>query len=357
VTNAHVVENASTVRVTLADGRELDAKVKGRDRRLDLAILELKGARDLPQVALGHSDQLRVGEYVVAIGNPFGLGNTVTMGIVSAKGRALGAGPYDDFIQTDASINPGNSGGPLFDVKGEVVGISTAIAATGQGIGFAIPIDALKDVLPQLMEKGTVSRGRLGVAIQTVDAHLAKALGLDKPNGALITDVEPGAAGEKAGLKPGEVVLSVDQVPVLHAHDLPRLVARKVPGTRVSLEVVAQNGSKRTVQATLDELRDRGKEAPATRGEPAPSSPGTRSDFGLELGDDPRAGVVVRGVTPGGGADEALEPGDVILEVNGAPVSNAREAAARMRDTKKERPLLLKVQREGHTLYVAVERD
>jgi len=354
VTNAHVVENATTLRVTLSDGREFDAKVKGRDRRLDLAILELRGARDLPQAPLGASEPLRVGEYVVAIGNPFGLGNTVTMGIVSAKGRALGAGPYDDFIQTDASINPGNSGGPLFDVRGQVVGISTAIAATGQGIGFAIPVDALKDVLPQLMEKGSVSRGRLGVAIQTVDAQLAKALGLEKPMGALITDVEPGGAADKAGLEPGDVVTNVDQAPVVQAHDLPRLVARKMPGTRVPLDVLSHNGARHKVVATLDELQDRGSE-PATR-TPAPAPPGGRTDFGLELGDD-RTGIVVRGIEPGSAAGDALEPGDVIVEVNGAPVSNAREAAARMRDTRKERPLLLKVLHGGRTLYVAIERD
>src|SRR5262249_13911730 len=214
VTNAHVVEEADSVRVKLADDREFDAKVKGRDARLDLAVLELVGAHDLPTVSLGSSQELRVGEYVVAIGNPFGLGNTVTMGIVSAKSRSIGAGPYDDFVQTDASINPGNSGGPLFNLRGQVVGINTAINPPGKGIGFAMPVDALKDVLPQLLSAGKVARGRLGVAVQPVDTALAKALGLDKTKGALVGDVEPGGPADKAGLRPGDLILKVDQTEI-----------------------------------------------------------------------------------------------------------------------------------------------
>src|SRR5208282_2230045 len=187
VTNAHVIDDADVVKVKLTDDREYTAKVIGKDTRMDLAVLQLQNASDLPEpVALGSSDALRVGEYVVAIGNPFGLGGTVTMGIVSAKGRTIGAGPYDDFIQTDASINPGNSGGPLFNLRGQVVGINTAINPNGKGIGFAIPVDELKDVLPQLLTSGKVARGRIGVVIQGVDPALAKALGLDKPKGALV---------------------------------------------------------------------------------------------------------------------------------------------------------------------------
>src|SRR5579859_4088199 len=210
VTNAHVVEQADQVRVKLADEREFDAKVKGRDPKLDLALLELVGAQGLPYVSLGSSEALRVGEYVVAIGNPFGLGNTVTTGIVSAKSRAIGAGPYDDFIQTDASINPGNSGGPLFNLKGEVVGINTAINPNGRGIGFAIPSDALKEVLGQLIGTGHVARGWLGVAIQPVDAALGKALGTGSSKGALVAEVAPGGPAEHAGFKPGDVILSLD---------------------------------------------------------------------------------------------------------------------------------------------------
>lgn len=343
VTNAHVVKDATTVRVALADERELDAKVRGRDDRLDIAILEVTGARDLPHVALGSSEPLRVGESVVAIGNPFGLGHTVTTGIVSAKSRAIGAGPYDDFIQTDASINPGNSGGPLFNARGEVVGISTAVVPAGQGIGFAIPVDAMKQVLPQLLEKGRVSRGSLGVVIQPIDTTLAKALGLSRPRGALIADIEPGSAAAKAGIKPKDVVVAVNGVPVTHAQDLPRLVARNPPGTRVKLQLETPGSRSRTVEATLDELRDRQKE-----NEPPKPPPQRRGDFGIELGNSPE-GVIV---TNADGSD-SLAPGDVILEVNGTPVSNAAEAASRLKDT---RTALLRVKREGRALYVAVER-
>ncbi len=192
VTNAHVVNEADVVKVKLSDDREYQAKVVGKDERLDVAVLLLEGApKNLPVASLGQSGALRVGDYVVAIGNPFGLGNTVTMGIVSAKGRSIGAGPYDDFIQTDASINPGNSGGPLFDLHGQVVGINTAINPQGRGIGFAIPIDAVKErPAPHLLATGHVVRGRLGVLIQGMDEDLAKALGMDQPRGALVGRVE-----------------------------------------------------------------------------------------------------------------------------------------------------------------------
>jgi serine protease Do len=353
VTNAHVVQNATKLRVTLADARELDAKLIGKDERLDVAVLELQGAKDLPHASLGQSDALRVGDYVVAIGNPFGLGHTVTMGIVSAKGRELGAGPYDDFIQTDASINPGNSGGPLFDLRGQVVGINTAIAPAGQGIGFAIPSDALKDVLPQLLEKGSVSRGRLGVSIQTLDAPLAKALGLDKPEGALVAEVEPGSPAEKAGLQPREVVVAIDGTPVVRAHDLPRLVARRKPGTRVALDVIDPKGRRRTLHAVLDELREERPDEPRTSTEAEPKAGG---GFGLSLGDARGGGAVVRGVEAGSPASESLLPGDVVVEIDDHAVKDADDANARLRAASTKRPPLLHVKREGRDLYVALER-
>jgi serine protease Do len=240
ITNAHVVERAESVRIRLEDERELGAKLKGRDDELDLALLELEsdGATNPPPVALGSSEELRVGEYVVAIGNPFGLGHTVTMGIVSAKGRELGAGSYDDFIQTDASINPGNSGGPLFNLHGQVVGINAAINPAARGIGFAIPVDALKEVLPQLLRSGHVSRGRLGVSVQVVDGRLAATLGLGAPKGALVSEVDPGSPAAKAGLRQGDVILRVGDADVTHSHFLPRLVARHQPGTRVRLAIL-----------------------------------------------------------------------------------------------------------------------
>src|SRR5262249_40402236 len=205
---------------------------------LDIALLKLKDAKDLPAAPLGSSEQLRVGEHVLAVGNPFGLGHTVTLGIVSAKARAIGAGPYDDFIQTDASINPGNSGGPLFNWRGEVIGINTAIRPGANGIGFAIPIDAVKDVLGQLREKGHVERGRLGLAFQALTPTLATALGVDGPKGALVSDVEPGGAAARAGIKAGDVVVSVNGTPIQHADELRRRVARNAPGSTIKVGVI-----------------------------------------------------------------------------------------------------------------------
>jgi serine protease Do len=255
VTNAHVVDGADEVHVKLADEREFDAKVVGRDARLDLAVLALQGAKDLPAASLGKSEQLRVGEYVVAIGNPFGLGHTVTMGIVSAKGRSIGAGPYDDFIQTDASINPGNSGGPLFDLQGRVVGINSAINPNGQGIGFAIPIDMLKDVLPQLLAKGHVDRGHLGVAFKPIDAKLARTLKLDKARGAYVADVERGSPADRAGLESGDVIVKVEGRDVTHAEELPRLIALHPPGTKLAIDVLRE-GKSRSFEVELGKLRE-----------------------------------------------------------------------------------------------------
>jgi serine protease Do len=365
VTNAHVVEGADEVKVKLADDREFTAKVIGRDKRLDLAVLQLEGAKDLPVAALGASEGLRVGEYVVAIGNPFGLGDTVTMGIVSAKSRAIGAGPYDDFIQTDASINPGNSGGPLFNLHGQVVGINTAINPNGKGIGFAIPSDALRDVLPQLETTGHVARGRLGVGIQPVDAPLAKALGLDHPKGALVGDVEADGPAGKVGMRSGDVILAIDGTDVSHAQDLPRIVARHAPGSKVQVTVMRDRTAK-TMDITLDALRDQ----PAAREDSAddeggdsspgePPAPVTRAPgLGITLGDAQNGGAEIERVKPGSDAEEELRPGDVILEVNRVHVANAAEAVRQMHATPAGAPVLLKVKsRDGsRTHYVAIER-
>jgi serine protease Do len=354
VTNNHVVEEADSVRVKLSDDREFDAKVKGRDPRLDLAVLELVGAHDLPTVSLGSSEALRVGEYVVAIGNPFGLGNTVTMGIVSAKSRSIGAGLYDDFIQTDASINPGNSGGPLFNLRGQVVGINTAINPNGRGIGFAIPVDALKDVLPQLLTTGRVARGRIGVGIQSVDAPLAKALGMDRPRGALVGEVKPGSPAERAGLRPGDVITKVDQTDVVRSEELPRVVARHAPGSKIRLEVLRDRAT-RTVEVTLDEVQE---ETAEQRGR-APANPGSKTmhnDLGVQLQDAPGGKVLVTGVAPGGAADGQLEPGDVILEVNRSPVNRAGDVAKLVTAAPAGRPILFKIMRNDASRFVAVER-
>ena len=356
VTNAHVVDGAKEVKVKLADEREFTAKVVGRDQRLDLAVLELEGAKDVQGSSLGSSADLRVGEYVVAIGNPFGLGNTVTMGIVSAKDRAIGAGPYDDFIQTDASINPGNSGGPLFNLKGEVVGINTAINPNGQGIGFAIPVDALKDVLAPLLSNGRVSRGYLGVLIQPVDAALAKALGMEGTKGALVAEVVPGGAADRAGMKSGDVIVGVDGTPVPSSEELPRVVARHAPGTHAKVEVL-RNGKRQTLDIGLDELKDE----TARADQKSSNHPGTDAPagFGVEIGELPnRKGEVVVGrVMPGGAADGHLAPGDVIVEINNVAVHRLEDVVARAKSTPSGSPVLFKIKRDGKTRFVAIERS
>jgi serine protease Do len=304
-------------------------------------------------VSLGSSERLRVGEYVVAIGNPFGLGNTVTMGIVSAKSRAIGAGPYDDFIQTDASINPGNSGGPLFDLHGQVVGINTAINPNGRGIGFAIPVDVLKEVLHQLLSVGKVARGRLGVAIQAVDPALGKALGLARPEGALVAEVEPGGPADKAGVKAGDLIVRVDQAPVTRVEDLPRIVARHQPGSKVKVEIRRERVS-RTVEVNLDEVRD-DSSAPASAAQAAPGGVAPKG-IGVQLSDVPGQGVVVARVVAGSAADGELEPGDAIVEINRAPVARAADVVAHIAAAPSGTPILFKVTRQNKTRFVAIER-
>ncbi len=356
VTNAHVIDDANQVKVKLADEREFSAKVIGRDKRLDLAVLELSGATDLPAVALGSSEQRRVGEYVVAIGNPFGLGHTVTMGIVSAKDRAIGAGPYDDFIQTDASINPGNSGGPLFNLKGEVVGINTAINPNGRGIGFAIPVDALKDVVGQLVSTGHVARGYLGVAIQQVDAPLAKAMGMGATKGALVAEVVPRGAADRAGVKPGDVSVSVYGAAVASSDELPRMVARHAPGSRAKLEFL-RNGKRESADVMLDELKDEAPGAEPSR--ISPRAPSSSQGLGIEIGESPTAKgeVMVGRIAPGSPADGHLRSGDVILEVNRSPVRRPEDVVTRAKETPAGSPVLFKIKRAGKTTFVAVERS
>jgi serine protease Do len=358
LTNAHVVEGADKVRVKLSDEREFDAKVKGRDERLDVAVLEVIGAKDLPYATLGSSGALQVGEPLVAIGNPFGLGNTVTAGILSAKGRAIGAGPYDDFLQTDASINPGNSGGPLFDARGQVIGMNTAINPNGQGIGFAIPSDEIREVLPQLVTSGHVSRGRLGVRIQDVDLKLASAMSLGSAQGALVDDVEKGGPADKAGFAAGDVIVRAGGTDVGHARDLTRAIARHAPGSTV--DVVVKRGASAstvTLPVTLGKLEDEkdpnaGRQAPNSE-----ASPQSSSGLGLGIADAEGGGALVRRVAPDGAAAGSLEPGDVIVEVNRQPVKTANDLKTKALQAGADKPLLLRVTREGSTRYVAIDRS
>jgi serine protease Do len=355
VTNAHVVEGASEVKVKLADEREFKATVVGRDPRLDIALLKIDGVSNLPAAPLGQSEPLRVGESVMAVGNPYGLGHTVTLGIVSAKARAIGAGPYDDFIQTDASINPGNSGGPLFNWRGEVIGINTAIRPGANSIGFAIPIDPVKNILAQLREKGHVDRGKLGLMFQPVSADLATALGLDGETGALVSDVVPNGAAARAGIHAGEVVTAIDGTPIRHAEDLPRRVASHQPGEQIKVTVVG-NKKVRDVTAKLDALQD---EDDGSSGSPkaTPSkgrAPAPTDKIGIKLSDAPNgAGVVVEDVADDSEVKD-LHPGDVIVEMNNAPVHDTVSLRAAVAKVKPGSTVLAKVRRGRIIQYAAI---
>lgn len=365
VTNNHVVEEASKVRVNLSDGRSFDATVVGTDPKTDLALLRIKADKDLPFVSFGDSDTVRVGHPVLAVGNPFGLGGTVTAGIVSARGRNINAGPYDDFLQTDAAINRGNSGGPMFNTNGEVIGINTAIfSPTGGsvGIGFAIPSNLAKDVIAQIKENGSVERGWLGVQIQPVTPEIAEALGLDKPHGALVASVTPDSPAAKAGLKRGDVVTGFDGRDVADMHELPRLVAAVRAGSEVELTIL-RDGKEIERDVTVGRL-DAGKVAMA----PARDDGTLQSDKlgatlatltdearrSLSLAEDV-TGVVVTGVDPSGpAAEKGLRPGDVIEQVDGRKVEKPADVAAAVEDGASKKAVLLLVNREGSTLFVGI---
>jgi serine protease Do len=360
LTNNHVVDNAKQVTVTLSDGREFDAKVMGRDPKTDLAVLKIDAKGTLPTAHFGDSDDLRVGDWVVAIGNPFGLSNTVTAGIVSAKGRTIGAGPYDDFIQTDAPINPGNSGGPLLNERGEVVGINTAIfsqSGGNVGIGFAIPINLAKQLVPQLEEHGHVTRAWLGVTIQKVTPELAQSLDVEPARGALVAEVSPRSPAATSGIEPGDVITRYDGNAVEEEAALPMLVASTPVGKTVPVEIV-RNGRTETVEVTV--ARQKGDEAQDETGEHKGKwglalrelRPGERRQRDLEENE----GVLVSGVEPDSPADEAgIKPGDVILQVNRKPVDSVAQVKKEVASTAAGKPLLLLVRpADGNERFAAL---
>jgi serine protease Do len=277
VTNNHVVENAASLRVSLPDLEKFDAKVVGRDPETEVALIKIEAGRDLPVAPLGNSDTLRVGEWVVAIGNPFGLGQTLTVGVTSAKGRTIGASAYDDFIQTDTSINPGNSGGPLLNLHGEVVGIVTAMVPSGQGISFAIPVNLAKDVLTELRDKGRVTRGFLGVQMQQVEPELARSYALERPRGALAVYVHPDSPGARAGLQEGDVILEFNGRMIMDQHELLRLIASTPPGSEATMKLIRQ-GRERIIQVTVGDVPEEPQQVPGA------SVPSEASTLGQELG-------------------------------------------------------------------------
>ena len=357
LTNNHVVEGADQIKVKLAGGKEFEGKVVGRDPKTDLALVKIEGNADLQALKLGNSDDLKVGNWVVAVGSPFGLEQTVTAGIVSAKGRVIGSGPYDNFIQTDASINPGNSGGPLINLQGEVVGINTAIIASGQGIGFAIPINMAKEVAPQLQKRGHVTRGLLGVAIQDVTPELAKSLGLKESKGALVSQVVPGGPADKAEIEQGDVIVSFDGRSVDDSKDLPRIVASTTVGKTVTVKLL-RDGKEVERQAKVGEMEE--ENTSETEKSPIHPSLGVTvqnltPQVARELGLKKIAGVVVTGVEPGSPAAEALiQAGVVIQAVNRKPVKNVDDFVKIVEKAKGDGSLLLLVQRGQNTLFAAV---
>ena len=362
ITNNHVVEKTEQIKVKLSDKKEYDAQVIGTDPKTDLALIKIKAAGSLPVVRLGDSDKLEVGEWVVAIGNPFGLEQTVTTGIISAKGRVIGAGPYDDFLQTDASINPGNSGGPLFNLKGEVVGINTAIVAGGQGIGFAIPVNMAKGLLPQL-KKGKVVYGYLGVYIQDITPELAASFGLKEPKGVLVSDVTPDSPAKKAGMNKGDVILEYDGKQVEEKGQLTKMVGRTPIGKKVKL-VVLRDKEQKTLWVTIGEL----SEKQATAAAPKPEETDRwgikvqdiSPDMAAHLGLPSNAGVVIAEVEPGSPADEEnLQPGDVIIEVEHNQIKGLADFRKYIESYKKQKTLLLTVRmkaNEYHNFFVVLKK-
>ncbi len=355
LTNAHVVEGADEVRVKLSDRREFKGKVVGIDKLTDIAVVRID-AKNLQPVKLGDPSKIHVGEWVLAIGSPFGFDNTATAGIVSGTSRSLPEGTYVPFIQTDAAVNPGNSGGPLFNVRGEVIGINSAIySRTGgyMGLAFAIPIDVARSVEEQLIKTGKVERGRIGVGIQEVSASLARSFGLDRPRGALVSTVEAGGPADKAGVKPGDVILAFNSKTIETSSQLPPLVAATKPGTKSELEVW-RGGKKQTLGVAVGELRPEqtasAKQAPAEHGKLGlavrPLTPQERKELGIAQG------LIVEEAS-GPAARAGIRPGDVITSVNGTPVKSAedlRRLAAQSKDS-----IALLVRRGDQSIFVPLE--
>ena len=368
LTNAHVVDHAEKITVRLTDKREFKAKVIGADKRTDVALLKIE-ATGLPKVTLGNADQVKVGEWVLAIGSPFGFDSSVTAGFVSAKGRSLPQENFVPFIQTDVAINPGNSGGPLFNMKGEVIGINSQIYSRSggyMGLSFSIPIDVAMDVVTQLRSSGKVTRGRIGVTVQEVTRELADSFGLPKVGGALISAVEKGGPAEKAGVRPSDVILKFDGKVVNSSVDLPRIVATTKPGSKVSVQLW-RKGSTKDITLVIGEIQDETADAQrgSRSGGSAAGSSESETRLGLvvsELNDQQKAELQVEGGlivedTRGPAARSQLQRGDVILSVGNIEIHNIAQFNEVLKKVPRGRNIALLVRRSEGTVYVSIKMD
>ena len=361
VTNNHVIDKATDIEVILQNGDKYEAKIIGKDPKTDLAVLKFEPDQEVQPVNFGDSSNLRIGDWVIAIGNPFGLGYTVTAGIVSAKGRSLGFGAYDDFIQTDASLNPGNSGGPLFNLNGEVVGVNTAIVARGQGIGFAIPIDMAEFVIDQLKSGGKVVRGWLGVYIQKVTPEIASSFDLKEDEGALVSDVAEDSPAQKAGITRGDIIVEYDGQKVEDVTDLTNFTAVTPPGTMASVKII-QNGQTKTIKVKVGEFPEEQTQAKEEVQE---------DSLGLTVKEltqnmvkrfslDVKEGVIITNVQRGSiGGDAGLKPGDVVLEINKKDIKTLSDYSSAIDSVKPGETALFLVKRGSNTIYAAlrIEKD
>ena len=357
VTNNHVIEDADQIKVKLKDEHEFDAKIVGRDPNTDLALLKIESGENLPTIKLGDSDALKVGQWVVAIGSPFGLEHTVTAGIVSAKGRVIGSGPYDDFIQTDASINPGNSGGPLLNLNGEVIGINTAIVASGQGIGFAIPINLAKDIIVALKNEGEVTRGWLGVAIQDLNGDMAEYYGIEEKQGVFVADVFEGDPADMAGIKAKDIILEVNGEKIKTSRQLTGMIARIPVGDSAKIKIL-RDGKENTFKV---EIAKRPEEKLAGRTRPKEET----EEFGIRVSDltpefaqrfniDEKSGVVVTHVQGGSKGDDAdIRVGDIIKEINRQQVKDTDDYQAILNQIDEGESVNLFIRRKNAGFLVA----
>ena len=358
-TNNHVVEQADKILVKISDGKEYEAKVIGTDPNTDIALIKIKPDNSLPVVEIGDSEKVRVGEWVIAIGNPFGLDATVTAGIVSAKGRVIGAGPYDNFIQTDASINPGNSGGPLFNMDGKVIGINTAIVAQGQGIGFAIPINMAKSIMVDLKTKGKVTRGWLGISVQDVSDDMAKNLNHKSKSGALVSDVFKGDPADKAGIKVGDIITEINGKPIKDTHELLLIIAGLQVGHKMMIKAI-RDGKEISFQVTVGERRDDQVQAGVERSGKGHFGLATQeitAEIAKQLGIT-KEGVMVTEVQPGSPADEVgIQQQDVIVQVNRVKISSMKDYTREITKAADKKSVTLLIKRGRSSFFVALRTE